>query len=105
MHILGVEFEKKDEEFTYTTNSFEITAIANEINYIFKNEATTLNNEVKVIDYATVLGISIEPKISEVHLEPLHTFLEGAHAGAGGGKATAEAGVGVPPNIPTGGSK
>lgn len=105
IHILGVEFEKKDEEFTYTTNSFEIHTIANEINLVFKNEATTLNNEVKLIDYATVLGVSIEPKISEVHLEPLHTFLEGAHAGAGGGKATAEAGVGVPPNVPTGGSK
>jgi hypothetical protein len=106
MRILGVDFEKKDQDFAYTFNSFEIHGMSNEINYIFKNEATTLNNEVKVLlDYATVLGVSIEPKVSEVELKPLKVWLEGAEAGAEGGKATAGVGVGVPPNVPTCGSK
>jgi hypothetical protein len=105
LHLFGVDFEKKDQEFTYVVNSFEIHAISNEITYGFKNEATLLNNEVKVVDYATVLGVSIEPKVSEVELEPLKTWLKGAEAGAEGGKATAGAGVGVPPNPPTAGSK
>lgn len=100
MHILGVDFEKKDQDFVYTTNSFEIKAISNEINYIFKNEFTTLNNEVKLVDYATILGISVEPKMSEVELEPLHTFLKGGHAGAGGASAAAGVGVAVPPGTP-----
>ena len=105
MHILGVEFEKKDQDFAYTFNSFEIHGMSNEINYIFSNGVTVLNNELKLVDYATVLGVSIEPKVSEVNLEPLHTFLKGAEAGAEGAKATVGVGVGVPPNIPTGGSK
>ncbi len=101
MHILGVEFEKKDQDFAYTFNSFEIHGMSNEVNYLFKNEATVLNNEVKLIDYATVLGVSVEPKISEVELEPLHTFLKGAHAEATGGKVTAAPGVNAVPGVPT----
>ena len=101
MHILGVEFEKKDSEFTYCTNSFDINLMANEVNLVFKNEFTTMNNEVKVIDYATVLGVSIEPKVSEVELEPLHTFLKGGHAEATAGKVTAAPGVNAVPGAPT----
>ena len=102
IHILGVEFEKKDSEFTFCTNSFDINVISNEINLAFKNELTTLNNEVKVIlDFATVLGVSIEPKVSEVEIEALHTFLKGGHAEVTAGKVTAAPGVNAVPGVPT----
>jgi hypothetical protein len=102
MHILGVEFEKKDSEFTFCTNSFDINVIANEINLAFKNELTTLNNEVKVIlDFATVLGVSIEPKVAEVELKALKTFLGGGEAEVAAGKATVAAGVNAVPGVPT----
>jgi hypothetical protein len=105
IHILGREFEKKDEEFVYTVRSFEINELAGEINLKAKGEATALNVEVKGIDLAFVAIVSAEPKISEVELKPLKVWFKGAEAGAEGGKATAGAGVGVPPNVPTAGSK
>jgi hypothetical protein len=79
--------------------------LTNELNLAFKNEFTTLHNDVTVVDYATVLGVAIEPKISEVELKPLKVWLKGAETGAEGAKATLGVGVGVPPNPPTAGSK
>jgi hypothetical protein len=99
IHILGVEFEKKESETTVVMNSFEIKVLSNEIT-AFKNEATGLANGASVIVLDAVLGISIEPKISEVNLEALHTFLKGAEAKAGGGSVAAMPRVATPPNPP-----
>jgi hypothetical protein len=97
----GVDFEKKEQEFTQVTNKFEITTMTNEINMAFKNEYTTLHNDLTVVDYGTVLGIAIEPKVSEVHLKPLRTFLEGANAKVAGGKVAVAPGVNAVPGVPT----
>jgi hypothetical protein len=61
--------------------------------------------DVKGNDISVVSIMSIEPKVSEVNLKPLHTFLEGADAGAKAGAVTAGPGVGEPPNLPAQGSK
>lgn len=99
IHILGTEFEKKDSDFTLTMNGFDIKVMSNEFT-AFKNEATGLANGMTGIVLDAVLGISVEPKITEVELEPLHTFLKGAEAKAGGGSVAAMPRVATPPNPP-----
>ena len=99
VHILGIEFEQKSSETTLTTQSLGITGLSVEITG-FKNEATGLANGLKAIVLDSVLGISIEPKITVIELEPLHTFLKGAEAKAGGGSVAVMPRVATPPNIP-----
>jgi len=99
VQILGTDFDKKDSDFSLTMNSFEIKVLSNEFT-AFKNEASGLANGITALVLDAVLGISIEPKITEVELEPLHTFLKAAEAKAGGGSVAAMPRVATPPNPP-----
>src|SRR5205085_1953307 len=101
-HILGIEFEHKAQETTITDVALGLGGIGVEFNG-WKNEGTFLNAEMKVFDLAAVLGIAIEPKISEVELKPLHVFLEGGEAKVAAGTAAVSPSVNAVPHIPTAG--
>lgn len=102
IHILGVEFEHKTSETTITDSSLEIGGMGVEIGG-WKTGATFLSNELKVFDFATVLGIAVEPKISEVELKPLHVFLEGGEVKAAAGTAAVSPSINAVPHVPTAG--
>ena len=102
MHILGIEFEHKAQETTITDVALGLGGLGVEFNG-WKNEGTFLNAEMKVFDLAGVLGIAVEPKVSEVELKPLHVFLEGGEAKVAGGTAAVSPSVNAVPHIPTAG--
>jgi hypothetical protein len=62
-----------------------------------------LNAEMKIIDLAAILGISVEPKVSEVELEALHVFLKGGEAKIAAGTVAVSPSVNAVPHVPTAG--
>lgn len=102
VHILGVEFEHKTTEFTITDTSMELGGVGVEFNGA-KAGGTLLNVDATVIELAAILGIAVEPKISEVELKPLHVFLEGGEAKVAAGTAAVSPSVNAVPHIPTAG--
>jgi hypothetical protein len=101
--ILGVSFEHKKSETVITDTSLGLNWLAEEFTLV-KAEGTALNVEGKLLDLAAVYGISVEPKMTEVELEPLHTFLKGAEAKVAAGAVAAVPAVNAVPHPPlTGG--
>jgi len=101
-HILGIEFEHKAQETTITDAAIEIGGMGLEINGM-KVGTTLLNIDATVLEVAAILGIAIEPKLSEVELKPLHVFLEGGEAKVAAGTAAVSPSVNAVPHIPTAG--
>jgi len=98
--LFGVEFEVKSSESTIVGSQMEIIGMGTEVAGL-KNEMCGVSIENKIVDMCNVLGISIEPKVSEVHLDPLHVFLEGAHAKLAAGTAAVSPSVNAVPHAPT----
>lgn len=102
MRIFGIDFEVKNSEQTITGQKAEVVGQAIGAT-LWNTEVKVINVEMKVVDFATVLGIAIEPKVSEVELEALHTFLKGAEGTVAGGHAAVAPSVNAVPHIPTAG--
>jgi Gp5 C-terminal repeat (3 copies) len=102
VHILGVEFEHKAQETTITDVALELGGMGVEFSGA-KFGGTLLNVDATVFELASILGIAVEPKISEVELKPLHVFLEGGEAKVAAGTAAVSPSVNAVPHIPTAG--
>jgi hypothetical protein len=102
MRIFGVVFEHKQSEQTVTDMKMELLGFGVAFSGM-KTESTGVNLEVKVVDFATVLGIAVEPKVSEVELKALHVFLEGAEGKVAALSGAVAPSVNVVPHIPTAG--
>ena len=102
MRIFGVVFEHKETEQTVTNMKMELLGFGVAFTGL-KSESTGVSVELKVVDYATVLGIAIEPKVSEVELKPLHVFLEGAEGKVAALSGSVAPSVNAVPHIPTAG--
>jgi hypothetical protein len=100
--ILGVVFEHTKTEHSLT--NFKLEMVGMGIGLTAAQVDLTWNNvEGKMIDLAAVGGMSIEPKMTEVNLEPFHTFLEGADTKAAGLSAAVAPSVNAVPHIPMAG--
>jgi|SRR5579863_2233475 len=102
MRIFGVEFEQKDTENTIITTKMEIVGMGQSFVGL-ANENVGVSTGLKGISYEGVLGIAIEPKLSEVELKPLHVFLGGGEAKAAAGHAAVVPSVNAVPHVPTAG--
>jgi hypothetical protein len=102
VRILGTVFEHKTSDMSITDTGMELNGV--KVEFAATNfEAKFLNCELKVIHLDAVAGIAVEPKITEVELKPLHTFLEGAQAKVAGGSAAVSPSINAVPHIPTAG--